>query len=185
MITDETVVVAPAGELDIPNALRQICAYSDLADPSAISKVIVDAIPPELLEEALRITMPYFVREHLARQRALTNPRQAQAQLVRSAKVTGIRDWWRQVLEDRVAPQGTWKRLADCTWADLDWLAASLRDKADNLIVKAQRYEKYRDMLDRYDRNAKLGDLDPRILRDLLGPLPDGRNAVEDPEDLY
>lgn len=181
MLTDETVTIGV--EMNLPDVIRQICAYSDVSDPAEIAKILVDAIPPERHTEALALVMPVFVREHLGRQRTLTNPTQARNQLVRSARVTGIREWWRQVLEDRVAPHGVWKRLGDCTWEDLDWLAAQLRNKADSLIVKAQRLEKLRDQLNQYERGAKLSDLDPQTLRDLLGTLPDGRSAVPDPEE--
>lgn len=172
-----------APHFDLPNAIRSILADTGLSDPADIARELLHRIPAAAVPAVLELVLPVYVRQRIVAERALTSPATARGILVRSAKVTGITEWWRQVLEDRVVTSNGYKRLADCTWEDLDYLSGKLRLRADLMVVKAQRYEKLRDLLSRWERGATLGQLPKEVLMDVLGPLPDGSGSVPDPED--
>jgi hypothetical protein len=167
--------------MDLAGRVRRILSETDLSDPDEIARCIVDDLPANQWREVLVSILPGYVRQRMAAERAFTTPPSAQQVLTRSAKVTGITEWWRQVLEDRVMTVAGHKRLADCTRDDLEHMAKDLRARAARFIGKAERYERLRDNLILEGREV-VGALSVETLRTLLGTLPDGSTGV--PEEL-
>ena len=100
--------------------------------------------------DALAEALPTYVSVEFSRTRML-NPVVDDATPVRepagSAKVAACRNDWDARKNTPVwLPRG-WKRLADCTAADLLTLPATLRDRAAKVTAKAAWYEALADAL--------------------------------------
>lgn len=55
-----------------------------------------------------------------------------------SAKVTGIRDWWADLLREEVQVSGITKALADCTATDMDVVARQRMGQAQRMARNAK-----------------------------------------------
>lgn len=165
---------------DLTGVIRQILEETDLSDPTAITRELITRIPPEALRDVLETVMPAYVRNRISAERAVTSPAAARRMMVRSSKVGGINEWWRRALDDRVAVRGDYKRLGDCTRRDLDYLAENLRERAEAMTRKAQRYEALRDKLPADRPETIVSDLPIPVLREWIGTFPDGTDRVED-----
>jgi hypothetical protein len=182
MTITDAVPETPAIYATLDNAIRDILATTGESNPRRIADLLLKDIPQDKRDEALREALPSYVRAFIVQNRALSSPQRMQAVLVRSALRTGIVDAWRQVLDDRVNVAGTDKRLADCTWSDLDQMARRLRQQAESFKTKAQRYERIRDELSGFGPNAVVGDLPVDTLKELFGALPNGEYSIPDPD---
>jgi hypothetical protein len=173
------LVETPVRAIDLVGRIRQILADTDLSDPEVITEQLIADLPYDMLREVLRSVLPSYVRQRIAAERVFTTPAAAQKVLIRSSKVTGITEWWRAALEDRVLTGVGRKRLADCTSDDLEHIATELRSKARRFAEKAERYERLRAKVVE-EGCAVVGGLSVSTLRDLLGTFPDGSTAVPD-----
>lgn len=189
MLVTETV---PAGRkpYSLPDAVREILNTTGLSDPQDIARELIRRMPATAIAETLEAVMPLYVRQRIGAERALTSPRAAQGVLVRSSKVGGITTWWRQVLEDSVRTSNGYKRLADCTRDDLTYLANGLRNSADAMLIKAQRYDNLGALLEGRGPYATLrtllagNELTPERIQNTLGELPGGGDSIDiDDED--
>lgn len=122
--------------LDLARLVREVCADSMTADPSALTKEVAARIKKIDRDAALEQALFAFVRQTISRHRfSFSNHSQCDSSAMptvgRSRKVAGIRQAWHNMLHARlsVGREATeWKFLADCTVIDLEY-AAAIRDK--------------------------------------------------------
>lgn len=138
---------------DLRALVREVAAASTTADPPSIAKQVLDRIDRRHSREALEQALPTIVQHVISRGRnaagadpAADHPKDAtQGRIVgggHSAKVAGIREWWRRQLNTMVAvgpAPDDWKRLRDCTATDLDFAAEIREHLARSNAAAAER----------------------------------------------
>lgn len=179
----QTDTAPPAVAFSLDDAVRDILATTGLSDPAAIALELLHRVPSYNQGAALAQALPPYVRQRLAAERALTTPHGARSVLVRSAKVSGITEWWRIVLNDRVSTANGWKTLGECTRADLEYLEKGLRGSAAKLTAKAEHYRRLRECLEEHAPTAQVRSLSKQAIIEVLGTLPDGRDGIDEPDD--
>lgn len=151
-----------ATEIQVRGVIREVSVDMDINDPAAIIEAVVDRIPPHLLREALRQALPPLIRdvltEHrprgpLARplpsrsgggaQRRLVGGGAPSPHLSGSRKGSEIRDAWQKVLEAPYSTASGHKRLGDCGYDDLQYMAKQLDVLAER---NARRARGFREM---------------------------------------
>jgi hypothetical protein len=82
-----------------------------------------------------------------------------------SKKVAGIRDWWAEMLRERVhVGTGTWTTLGACGVAELEFAERYRRDQADKEVAAAKKFLALRMLLDEH-QVATVADLPPHAAR--------------------
>lgn len=150
------MVAVAVSEFDLRALVREVAAQSTTADPPSIAKQVLDRIDRRHSRVALEQALPTIVQHVISRGRSAVGAEPAAGQLLgdtqkitagggRSAKVAGIRDWWRRQLDTQVAvgPERTdWKFLRDCTATDLDYAAGIREHLARSNALAAERMRK-------------------------------------------
>lgn len=134
-------------------AVRQIVAETNLADPAEISDKLISDLDPDDYEGALRQVLPEFVRQELSRARMQTRsgpppvataetPGMKGKQTFRSRKVAAYQSWGRKLRAMRVPGDGAeWKILNDCAAVDLVKIVELNRSHAARNLSTAAQYE--------------------------------------------
>lgn len=134
----------------LSDLVRDVLDETDATTPDEIASEMFTRIgdPAAALTEAL----PLFVRVTLSRMRMLSpldaspdqDDKTTPQQVTRASR---IRDDWAARLETPLRVGDEWKRLADCTAADLRTVAESLRGKAAKSLAKADWYDRLATMV--------------------------------------
>jgi hypothetical protein len=117
---------------------RREVARSTAVDPEAISAAIIRTLPGSEIKAALRISLPFIVRRVIAT--AATHGAGGDA-----THAPAHADPLKQQV--CVAP-GQWKRLADCTAAELASMAAFRRQVAEEHLAQAHHYDRLAEALE-------------------------------------
>lgn len=139
--------------------IAEVLDETSATDPTAITAELLKRIDDPLA--ALAEALPVFVRTQLSRSRMLSpldDPQTADrghgdtdahcpAAPVGYSRATRIRDSWAARLNTPLRVGDEWKRLADCTAADLRTVAADLRERAAKSLAKADWYDDLAAML--------------------------------------
>lgn len=116
--------------------LHQVLETTTFSDPRAIAEEMLTRIPEESRADALAEVLAPWVTTQMSRERMLRPAPLAGG----SSKVAAIRSDWQARLNTPLRVGDSWKRLADCSAADLRWVVADLRVRADRMIAKADYY---------------------------------------------
>lgn len=127
-----------ADDFDLRRLIRQVQDESGSVDPGEIAGKVLAQTPDEHLRDAYEMTLRDYVRRTITGSR----PHATGTAGNRSAKVAGIREWWRGMLDQPVHVATGWKSLAECTRADLLFACAERRKVAVQNTAWAGRYEK-------------------------------------------
>lgn len=141
-------------DFNLRQLVRDVLTSSTMADPRDLAAEVFHRIDPADYSAGLTQCLPDIVREQIRMSRNAVTPaalaelpsivREAPRRLpARSAKVEGIRDWWKERLRERlsVGPNAAdWRMLGDCSAADLDFAAADRRTIAAKTLAKAAEY---------------------------------------------
>ena len=122
--------------------IRTVLDESTETDPRVIAADVLAAIPDEGWREVVSPALVSYVSSLVTRSRQGVPTQPNRPQVVRSAKVAGIRDDWQRFLGERVQVEGTWKRVAECTVQDVQALARERREVAAKNVAHATRFEK-------------------------------------------
>lgn len=126
---------------NLSGLIRQVLADTDLSDPREVAAEVSRRLRgAAALRDALMEALPVYVRTQFTRDRLL--PRDLDtAPVIVSSKVAAVRSDWQRRLETPVVVDGVWKRLGECTSADLLAVASALRVQAAQSVAKAEYYE--------------------------------------------
>lgn len=122
----------------VAKAIREVLTSSSLSNPADVAAKVAEQIPDAQLRAALAEVLPSFVRTEFSRERMLSPVRHSGGP---SAKVAAIRDAWAARKQTPLKIGDEYKRLAECTAADLLVAASELRQRADAMLGKADYYE--------------------------------------------
>lgn len=131
--------------------ISSVLAETDITDPREVAAKVAAMIPPQQVEQILVDALVADVRTVMGARRnaALENalaPRPANP--ARSAKVSGIRDWWSEMLAARVhVGGGQWVTLGDCGDDELAFAEAERRADAERELRRADMYTQLRKLL--------------------------------------
>jgi hypothetical protein len=159
--------------------IRQVATRSTIRDPDALADEIMRQIPSEHFLDALRAAIKPMVREVISEERphgtftrgvgrastqpAISTPTRG------SMKVTAIRDGWQDHLRARYSVErGEWKFLGECTYEDLQFIAARLDRQAEMHASKARGMRSLAAALTDHDAET-VRDLPPAFLMTALG----------------
>ena len=176
-------------EINIRRVIRDTAADLDGIDFAVIADAVVDRVPPHLMREALRQALPLLVRDVMAdyRPRSITRSTRAPQPQTGPRRVLGsgapspsptlsgsrkgseIRDAWQRVLEApySIAP-GRQKRLGDCGYDDLQYVAEQLDVLAERNRRRAAGFRELAALLTDHDRSI-VRDLPADVLIQALG----------------
>lgn len=128
-------------DIDVAALVREVVDTSDDTDPTALAKLVADRIPDADTRAALEQTLPALVRREFRRynEQWIAHPVSEstvdqQPAPRASSKVTRIRERW---LSDRIAGLDGYKRLGDCTIADLEHAAGEREAHARATFARA------------------------------------------------
>lgn len=161
-------MTSPAIEFTSAHSLiAQMLEDTSLNDPREIAEAVASMIPPDLQYQILVNALIGDVRVVMASRRnvALSNAFKPSVEPVaggsiqgspkrpgRSAKVSGIRDWWSEMLRERVyVGESRWMTLGDCGVEELLYAERSRRDRAEQEIRRAKMYLRLRELLDQHE----------------------------------
>lgn len=127
-----------ADAFDLRRLIRQVREESGSVDPGEIAGKVLAQTPDESLRDAYETTLRDYVRRVIIGSRAAVSGTAGNP----SAKVAGIRDWWRGMLDEPVHVADGWLSLGACTRDDLLFACAERRKIAAQNMAWATRYEK-------------------------------------------
>lgn len=154
--------------VDLRSLVAQTLEQTDVADPGAVARLVLDRMSDVERAEALEVTLRGFVRQLMSEQRR-TPPAAPPASMPRSWKVQAVRDGWQQRLRDRVhVGDSQWKLLADCGYADLMAAADERAAIADRNAAWARTYREWARLLDEQGA-ATFADLPAVVQANALG----------------
>lgn len=183
-----------APELEFTSVYKAVCQILDettLNDPREIAEKVAEMIPEEekhrILVQALaaQVRLTMGSRRNSALSNAFTRPPDAPVvggsiqsspkprphvpsqprPSNRSKKVEGIRDWWQEMLRERInIGYGKWATLGECGTDELDFAERFRRDQAQKEIAVAKRLMALRMLLDEY-KVKTVADLPPEAAR--------------------
>ena len=145
--------------MSITDLIRATLEETDATTPAEIASEVLSRVSDP--RAALAECLPTFVQVSLSRSRMLSpldDPQTAdRGQTRRDAhapgapvgysRATRIRDSWAARLSTPLRVGDEWKRLADCTAADLRIVADDLRARAAKSLAKADWYDSLAAML--------------------------------------
>lgn len=166
-------------DFNLRAVIREVAGRSTIRDPDQLADEIMRHIPQESWMEAMRAALKPMVREVISAERphgtftrgygkpspspAINTPSKG------STKVSGIRDGWQEHLRARYATDGgTWKFLGECTYEDLQFIAARLDKQAEAHASKARGMRSLAAALTDHDA-ATVRDLPSAFLMTALG----------------
>ena len=138
---------------DLRAAVREFAATSDLSDPAEIAEAMLADTTAAVRKAWLSEALPSVVREVISSQRnsVLNSTFRAPRRMPsRSAKVSGVRDWWTALMEQRIAVGEEWKPFGDLTADDLDVVVAVREQKAERTLAQAQKYRTLQGLLSQH-----------------------------------
>lgn len=72
--------------------------------------------------------------------------------VTRSRKVEGIRDWWSDLLRERIhVGDQRWMPLGECGVRELEFAERTRRAKAEQEVSRAKQYMRLRELLDQHE----------------------------------
>ncbi|GGF38791.1 hypothetical protein [Williamsia phyllosphaerae] len=134
-------------------AVREFAANSNLSDPAEIADAMLLGVTAATRKAWLAEALPVVVSHVLSSQRntvlnqAFRSPRRMPS---KSAKVAGVRDWWSQLMDQRIAIGAEWKPLGDCTADNLVQIVALRRERAAQVNSQADKYDTLLGLLSTY-----------------------------------
>ena len=144
----------------VSDLIREVVATTSATEPQEIARLVQESI--EDRDAALAEMLPTYVRTVLSRVRMLGEPDAFPAYELLSSlpipapavtaaptvtRASRIRTDWQARLDTPLRVGGAWKRLGDCTADDCRAVAASLRDRAEGLVSKADWYDRLATLL--------------------------------------
>lgn len=151
-------------EFNLRTLVREVLDGSALADPGGIADEVYRRTAAKDRAAAYRQALRQFVRLQANEQRMTAAQPSSSSEGAldsgQSAKVAGIRTWWRSSLRERIHVDGEagWKMLADCTRDDLMYAAKERWEAADRTKAVGDKFSRLAELLDRFDA-ATVGDL--------------------------
>lgn len=147
--------------------IREVARTEDLDDPRAIAEKVAANTSNDVIREHYITALTSTVRDVLRAERAdAFNMKPAKP--ARSAKLKQRRSWWSDFIAARVAVAGEWKKLGDCSGADLATIEYERRENAARSIAVAEQYALLRDLLESHGV-ATVAALPPKAVEDALG----------------
>lgn len=166
--------------------INQVIDTTDLAGPGAVANQVDKLTSDEDLRTAYQQALRKMVVQVFSERRMSTAfvtdhpqspaaedgvevPRKKQ-KYIPSRKGQLIREWWQQVLRDRVhcGPSAAdWKLLGDCTFDDLMFAAGERRTQAERQLAKADQYSQLAQLV-RDHRVKTVGALPDKLLSETL-----------------
>lgn len=138
-------------DFDIRKAIRSVIDDTDLASPDDIAAKVVGDIPAKALRDVAQVLLREYVRIELTRERMHESPRPMSS---RSSKVSAIRtaasEWARRLRERVYVGDAEWKLLGECTYENLQYLAADRHEHAARNLAAAIRFEVLADALQKH-----------------------------------
>ena len=175
-------------DFNLRTVIREVASRSTIRDPDQLAVKIMRHIPSESWMDAMRAALKPMVREVISAERPHgtftrsygnpspspainTPPGRGASGAPRngSAKVGAIRDGWQDHLRARYSTDGgNWKFLGECTYEDLQFIAARLDKQAEAHASKARGMRSLAAALTDHDA-ATVRDLPSAFLMTALG----------------
>lgn len=152
--------------LSLRTRVAGVLASSSISDPTAIAEKLIESASDHEREAWLSQSLPKLIADVMRSDR---NHALVEAELPaasgkgrrmpsRSAKVSGVRDWWAQFLASRIAVAGSWKPVGDMTADDLHVVIADRRAHAAATIAQADRFAAILELMSKHGA-ATVADL--------------------------
>lgn len=130
--------------MDLRELIRNVAAEYPKAQPNEIARHAAKLTPPDQIVEFYEAALRPLVQDVLRQDRNIAihhvvSDRSGVPCV--SPKVAGIRSWWQQMLESRVALENGWKVFGDCTYDEVLYCAKERRAHAESVIAQADWYE--------------------------------------------
>lgn len=123
---------------DLSALVREVHDTTELTDHRQVAKEVRSRIPKAEVEGALIEALTVYVANRFTTYRTpLKYPKPSS----KSAKRDSIKAWWKRALNQRYATETGQKLLREFTAADCLFQAALDRQKAAELVVKAEQWE--------------------------------------------
>lgn len=148
--------------LSLRGLIAQVLDETDIIDPREVAVKVAAMIPPEQQHALLIAALVADVRATMGdrRNRAMSNALAPRPN--RSAKVSGIRDWWAEMMAARVHVGGSrWVTLGQCGDEELAFAEQERRADAERELQRADMYAQLRKLL-RKHKVSTVADL-PRM----------------------
>lgn len=156
---------------DLRADIRRVLDATSLVDPGEVADKVAESIPAKALRAALRVTLRSYVRVVMNEQRHSSDSAGGHTGSVagRSTKVRAIRDGWQRQLDSRVhVGESKWKFLGDCTYENLQTIAAERDWHVTRNQAWARYYRDLASLLTEHDV-ATVRDLPAQVLMPALG----------------
>jgi hypothetical protein len=173
-------------EFSLRQVILSVLEETDSEDRDQIIKEVERRIPRKSLGDALHQALPAYVRMMGGSTVRLGSPLPKPGSddgkdnraSGRSSKVEAIREAWSRHLEGRyTVADGSWRRLADFTHADLVYKARELEAQARSRTARAAVMTALAERLERTGA-ARVGELPADVLRESLAAVPDEDTAA-------
>lgn len=123
---------------DLSALVREVHDTTDLTDHRQVAKEVRSRIPKAEVEGALIEALTAYVTLRFSQYRT---PIKYAKPSSKSAKRDSIREWWKRSLNQRYATESGQKLLREFTAEDCLFQAALDRQKAAELVAKAEQWE--------------------------------------------
>lgn len=164
------------------NLIRSVADESELTDPTALAEEVARRVPKARIQECFVEMLRPYVHGVIVRNRQFNPPpvleetptagdAKPKAKAARSAKVAAIREWWRDVLRERLhigsGPEA-WVFLGDAASDQLRFAATERRDLAALNVQNAERLEKLAALVEEHDVSSA-NELPADVLAEFFG----------------
>ena len=130
----------------VSDLIREVVATTSATEPQEIARLVQDSIEDRDAALAEMLGEPdAFPAYELPSSLPVPAPAVTAAPTV--TRASRIRTDWQARLDTPLRVGGAWKRLGDCTADDCRAVAASLRDRAEGLVSKADWYDRLATLL--------------------------------------
>lgn len=171
---------------DLRASVKQVLDGSSLNSPAEIAAKVAEDVPSHALRACLRLTLAAYAAQIIREDRNYASPNfqtpASQTALGSQNDVAGgapsaarrswgarYRDAWQRSLTSRVhVGDSQWKQLGDCTYADLEAIAAERNRNAEKNAAAARYYNGLRALLTEHAVDT-VRDLPTEVLMDALG----------------
>lgn len=162
-------------EFALRSLVRAVTETSGLRGPREIAAKVAENVPDGQLRAALAEALVAYVRESLTRQRRILNLTTLSApshvgalNSARSSKVAAIRESWRRTLAGQFhVGHGQWEVLADCSVAQVAFIAHERREHARRNAHVAGMFDELAVAMKRR-KATRVGDLPGPTLAQIL-----------------
>lgn len=174
--------------MSLSKLIRTVADELKLTDPREIAEAVANATPEEDLRTWYAKSLIDTVRSTMSLERhtAMRNFREndfepepkpqsravkGRRPIAKSKKLSQRRDWWAELLDTKIhTGESIWKRLGECSAADLKAAAAERFEQAAQVQQTGQTYEDLAKLMTK-KRAKTVADLDGAEVKQIVGSI--------------